>query len=88
MKFQLLTATLMLATGLMVTTISADELATPSGILAGSGISYTFAGDVATQSGGDLRLTTNGGGSFTLTFSAPVELSLYNSENSNSTVNF
>ena len=58
--------------------LQADELVTPSGTLSDSAVTYTVTGDVATQSGGanrDLRLTTNSGGSFTVTFSQPVDLS-------------
>ena len=52
---------------LFVSALFADGLVTPGGTLENTDISYTIAGDVATQPQGaaqDLRLTTNSGGSF------------------------
>ena len=75
----------------VVSALFADELVTPAGTLENTNISYTIVGDVATQpdgAGRDLRLTTNTGGSFTVSFSEPVDLTLFNSENSLGTVNF
>lgn len=65
----------------------ADELVAPDGFLTESGITYNFTGNVTTLEG-DLRLTTNSGGSFTVTFSEPVNLSLHNSANNSDVVNF
>ena len=75
----------------VVSPLFADELVTPAGTLENTSISYTIVGDVATQPAGlgqDLRLTTNSGGSFTVSFSDPVDLTLFNSENDSGTVNF
>ena len=66
---------------LFVSTLFADGLVTPAGTLENTNITYTIAGDVATQpdgAGRDLRLTTNTGGSFTVSFSEPVDLTLFN----------
>ena len=73
----------------VVSALFADELVTPAGTLENTNISYTITGDVATQpDGADLRLTTNTGGSFAVSFSEPVDLTLFNSENDSGTVNF
>ena len=90
MIFRLLLPALLLKL-FIVSTLFADELVTPAGTLENTDISYTIVGDVATQpqgSGQDLRLTTNSGGSFTISFSDPVDLTLFNSENDSGTVNF
>ena len=76
---------------LFVSTLFADGLVTPAGTLENTNITFTIAGDVATQpdgAGQDFRLTTNTGGSFTVIFSEPVDLTLFNSENDSGTVNF
>ena len=89
MVFRLLLSIVLLKL-LFVSTLFADGLVTPAGTLENTGISYTIAGDVATQpagSGQDLRLTTNSGGSFTISFSEPGDLTLFNSENDSGTVN-
>ena len=75
----------------VVSALFADGLVAPAGTLGDTGITYTIAGDVATQpdgAGQDFRLTTNTGGSFTISFSEPVDLTLFNSENNLGTVNF
>ena len=90
MVFRLLPSIVLLKL-LFVSTLFADGLVTPAGTLENTGISYTIVGDVATQPAGsvqNLRLTTNAGGSFTVSFSEPVNLTLFNSENNGSTVNF
>ena len=90
MVFRLLLSIVLLKL-LFVSTLFADGLVTPAGTLENTGISYTIVGDVATQpagSGQDLRLTTNTGGSFTVNFSEPVDLTLFNAENDSGTVNF
>jgi len=60
----------------VVSALFADGLVTPAGTLGDTG------------SGQDLRLTTNSGGSFTISFSEPVDLTFFNSENDSGTVNF
>ena len=90
MNFRLLFPVILLKL-LFVSTLFADGLVTPAGTLENTNITYTIAGDVATQpdgAGQDFRLTTNAGGSFTISFSEPVDLTLFNSENDIGTVNF
>ena len=90
MIFRLLLPILLLKL-LIGSTLFADELVAPAGTLENTNITYTIVGDVATRpegAGRDLRLTTNAGGSFTISFSEPVDLTLFNSENNVGTVNF
>ena len=71
---------LLIVSTLFVSTLFADELVAPSGTLENTNITYTIVGNVATQpdgAGQDLRLTTNAGGSFTISFSEPVDLTLF-----------
>ena len=52
-------------------------LTTPGGTI--GTIGYTFSGDVATVGDEDLLFTTAAGGSFTITFTAPVDIMIFNS---------
>ena len=63
MNFRLLFPVILLKL-LFVSTLFADGLVTPAGTLENTNITYTIAGDVATQpdgAGQDFRLTTNAG---------------------------
>jgi hypothetical protein len=55
--------------------------------LGDTGITYTLSGDIVGSTGDDLRFSTNAGGTFTMTFSSAVDLTIYNSANQTS-VNF
>ena len=58
------------------------NLVTPGGMI--GTIGYTFTGNVATEAGDgageDLRFTSNSGGTFTITFTAPVDITIFNTE--------
>jgi hypothetical protein len=55
--------------------------------LGDTGITYTLSGEIVGSTGDDLRFADADGGTFTLTFSSAVDLTIYNSANSTS-VNF
>jgi hypothetical protein len=88
MKKMILTSVGVLALTAMFTTANAAliQVGTNLTLGDGSGITYTMAGDIATNpqnNGGtnDLRFTSDTGGSFTITFSGgTVALSMFNSE--------
>ena len=84
-NFIKLIAAIVLFSGVMVNHAGADIVTSnPNPGTLSTGETYTFSGDVTTETGDgagqDLRTTSGSGGTITLVFDAPVDLSFFNSE--------
>ena len=82
-RLSMLTTAIVMISGMMANYACADPIIS-TGMMLADGTTYTVTGDAATEAGDgdglDFRTTTNGGGSFAINFSAPVDLTFFASE--------